>query len=198
LNVKYVISSFSLEEKGFVLVKDGKVKLYENTGVLPRAYLVPEARVVNDDEEVLKVLEEVDFNPGDAVLITRGEYEKVEIFFNKEKGLLPNNFKGNAKILKYSPNQVEIETNGNDSGFLVLADNLYPGWTVYLNGSEKTILRVNYNLRGVVIPQGKNKVTFRFDPMSFKIGASITLCTILASILFLVLRRKGKESITNP
>ena len=113
---------------------------------------------------------------GVSVLITRGEYEKVENDANKENGLLPNNFKGKVKILKYSPNQVEIETNGNDSGFLVLADNFYPGWEVYVNGREETVLRVNYNLRGVAVSRGKNRVTFTFDPMSFKIGAFLTLC----------------------
>ena len=63
LNVKYVVSSFSLEDKGLVLVQDGKVKLYENPGVLPRAYLVPEAMVVRDDDDVLRVLEYGHFNP---------------------------------------------------------------------------------------------------------------------------------------
>jgi uncharacterized membrane protein YfhO len=196
LNVKYLISSFSLEDKDFKLVKDGKVKLYENRGVLPRAYTVPTVRVLKDDEEVLKVIEKVDFNPGESVLITQGEYEKVENGFNKENGLIPNNFKGKAKILKYSPNEVEIETNRNDSGFLVLADNFYPGWEVYVNGREATVLRVNYNLRGVAVPRGNNRVTFTFDPISFRIGASLTLITLLTCMCFLLLSRKGKEKTT--
>ena len=196
LNVKYVVSSFRLEDKGLVLVQDGKVKLYENPGVLPRAYLVPEAMVVKDDDDVLRVLEYGHFNPGVSVLITRGEYEKVENDSNKENGLLPNNFKGKVKILKYSPNQVEIETNGNDSGFLVLADNFYPGWEVYVNGREETVLRVNYNLRGVALSRGKNRVTFTFDPMSFTMGASLTLITLLTCMWFLLRSRKGKEKIS--
>jgi hypothetical protein len=196
LNVKYLISSFSLTDKDFKLVRGGKVKLYENRGVLPRAYAVPTVRVLKDDEEVLNVIKRVDFNPREALLITRGEYEKVEKDFHKEKGLLPNNFKGYVKILKYSPNQVEIETSGNDSGFLVLADNFYPGWDVYVNGREETVLRVNYNFRGVALPRGKNRVTFTFDPVSFRIGASLTLITLLTCMYFLLYSRKGKEKIT--
>jgi uncharacterized membrane protein YfhO len=148
--------------------------------------MVPEVLVLKDDEEVLQVMEKMDFNPRESLLITRGEYEKVEKDSHKENGLLPNNFKGKAKILKYSPNQVEIETNGNDSGFLVLADNFYPGWEVYVNGREETVLRVNYNLRGVAVPRGKNRVTFTFDPVSFKIGFAITLFTLSGIIAFLV------------
>jgi uncharacterized membrane protein YfhO len=144
----------------------------------------------------LKFIERGDFNFRESLLITRGEYTKVENAYHKENGLLPNNFKGKVKILKYSPNQVEIETNGNDSGFLVLADNFYPGWDVYVNGREETVLRVNYNFRGVALPRGKNRVTFTFDPVSFRIGASLTLITLLTCMYFLLYSRKGKEKIT--
>jgi len=198
LNVRYLISSFRLEEKGFKLVKDGRVRIYENPGMLPRAYLAPAAQVVADDAEVLRVLEGGECNPGERVLITGSEYAKVAGEVNKGYGVLPNTFKGTAKILKYSPNLVEIETNGNASGFLVLADNFYPGWRVYLNGSERPILQVQYNLRGVFVPRGRHRVSFRYDPMSFTIGASITLCTLLASILFLLFSRKGKETQPHP
>ena len=190
LNVKYLISSFSLTDKDFKLVRDGKVKLYENRRVLPRAYVVPTVRVLKDDEEVLRAIERVDFNPTESVLITRGEYQKIENDYNKENGLLPNNVKGKAKILKYSLNNVEIETSGNDSSFLVLADNFYPGWKVYVNGSEKTLVRVDYNLRGVVVPQGTSRFDFIFDPVSFKIGAVLSLVTIFVIISFLVRRKK--------
>jgi len=196
LNVKYLISSFSLTDNDFKLVQGGKVKLYENRGVLPRAYAVPTVKVLEDDEEVLKVIERGDFNFRESLLITRGEYTKVENAYHKENGLLPNNFKGKVKILKYSPNQVEIETNGNDSGFLVLADNFYPGWDVYVNGREETVLRVNYNLRGVALPRGMNRVTFTFDPVSFRMGASLTLITLLTCMCFLLPSRKGKGKIT--
>jgi uncharacterized membrane protein YfhO len=197
LNVKYLISSFKLEDEDLKLVREGKIKLYENLKVLPRAYCVPDATVVKNDAEVLTTLENRGFNPRISVLITGEEYERVADNINKIKGLSPYRYKGGTKILKYSLNNVEIETSGNDSGFLVLADNFYPGWKVYINGSEKTILRVNHSLRGVVIPQGTNKVTFRYNPMSFKIGASITLFTTVTSLLFLLRRRRGKKGLRN-
>ncbi len=63
LNVKYVISSFRLGVKDLKLVQTGKVKIYENSSALPRAYLVPKAIILKDDEEVLKTIQEVNFNP---------------------------------------------------------------------------------------------------------------------------------------
>jgi uncharacterized membrane protein YfhO len=146
--------------------------------------------VVKDDAEALSVLGTRGFDAQRSMLITRGEYEKVANNINKVKGLSPDKYKGETKILKYSLNNVEIETSGNDSSFLVLADNFYPGWKVYVNGSEKTILRVNHNLRGVVIPQGTNRVTFNYSPLSFKIGALVTLLTLLGIIIFVATQMK--------
>lgn len=102
-------------------------------------------------------------------------------------------FKGSAKILKYTANQVEIETSGNDSGFLVLADSYYPGWKVHVNERERNILRVNYNLRGVIVSKGKNTVRFTFNPLSFKIGVCITLVTLLSSIVLLFLYTRVRQ-----
>ena len=123
------------------LVRDGKVKLYQNLRALPRAYSVADLTVVKDDGEALRVLKEMDSDPRVSPLITREAYEKVANNINKVKGLSPDTYKGETKILKYSLNNVEIETNGNNSGFLILADNFYPGWRVYVNDSEKTLLR---------------------------------------------------------
>jgi len=191
LNVKYLISSFNLRDKDFKLIHGGKVKIYENLEVLPRAYLVPKAIMLKDNEEVLKALQEVNFNPRESILITEGEYEKARNDFIKgEEGLSIDVFSGKVKTLKYSPNQVEMETEGNDSSYLVLADNYYPGWKVYVNGNEKNILRVNYNLRGVILPRGENRVQFSYVPLSFKIGVSISLLTLLSIITFFLIRRR--------
>jgi len=193
-NVKYIISSFSLKDKDFNLVQGGKVKIYENLGALPRAYLVSKAIMLKDDKKVLKTIQEIDFNLQESILITNREYKRAQDDFLKGQENIPlGDFKGNAKILKYTANLVEIETEGNDSSFLVLADNYYPGWKVYVNGIKKNILRVNYNLRGVIVPRGKNKVQFIFDPLSFKMGASISFLTLLIIVTFFIMQRRLKR-----
>lgn len=155
---------------------------------------MPEATVLKDDEEVLKTLQEGNFKPRESVLITERENEKVknDSVRNGEDSPLEE-YTTYEKILKYSSNCVEIATQGNDSSFLVLADNYYPGWKVYVNGIEKNILRVNYNLRGVIVPRGQNKVKFSYDPLSFKIEASISLMTLISSIVFFLMQGRVKH-----
>jgi hypothetical protein len=49
--------------------------------------------------------------------------------------------KESAKILKYTSKHVEVETECNNSGFLVLAHNEYLRWKVYDKGSERNVLK---------------------------------------------------------
>ena len=191
LNVKYLISPFSLNDMDFKLIKDGEVKIYENPGVLPRVQLLPKAIILKSDEEVLKAIQEVNFNPRESILVTVSEYERAQDdFFEGEESVPLNAFKGSAKILKYTANGVEIETECNDSSFLVLADNYYPGWKVYVNGIEKNVLRVNYNFRGVILPKGENKVRFSYEPLSFKIGAAVSFLSLFFIMAFFMIQRR--------
>jgi uncharacterized membrane protein YfhO len=192
LNVKYLISSYRLDDDSFKLIRGGPVKIYENREVLPRAFFVSNASVYINDDDVLEAMQGNDFGPRASVLLTREEYHKIGEGTAGEK--IPKAAGGPAevKILKYSPNQVEIETIGKDKGFLVLADNYYPGWRAYVNGREKNVLRVFYNLRGVYLPPGNSTVTFTFEPLSFKIGAVVSCCTFLGILVFMLAGRKGK------
>jgi uncharacterized membrane protein YfhO len=191
LNVKYLISSYRLDDESFKTVQGGPVKIYENTEVLPRAFFVSSASVYTDDNDVLAAMQDPGFDPKRSVLLTRTEYHKIGEGAAGEK---PSQGARGAevKILKYSPNEVEIETIGNEKGFLVLADNYYPGWKVRVNGEEKNILRAYYNLRAVYLPPGNSNVTFTFDPLSFKIGAVVSCCTFLGMVAFMLAGRKGK------
>lgn len=58
----------------------------------------------------------------------------------------------------------EVADFENGPGFLVLSDQYFPGWRAYVNGKETPVYCVDGLLRGVVVPQGKNVVEFRYRP----------------------------------
>ena len=58
------------------------------------------------------------------------------------------------------------------------------GWKAYIDGEETDIIRTNYLLRGLMIPEGKHDIEFRFKPKSFAIGQTLA---IISSILVLLL-----------
>ncbi len=191
LNVKYLICSYRLDDDSFKTVQGGPVKIYENTEVMPRAFFVSNSSVYTDDNDVLAAMQDPGFDPKRSVILTRQEYHRIGEGVAGERAQ-HGEHAAEVKILKYSPNRVEIETIGNDRGFLVLADNSYPGWKVRVNGTEKNILRVYYNLRAVFLPPGHSTITFTFEPTSFKIGASISIFTLFIIIVCLVGQRAKK------
>ena len=155
---------------------------------------MPKASIRETDDDVLRALQERTFNPRESVVMTRREYERVQDdFFTGEESVPLHSFEGSAKILKYTLNRVEIETECNDASFLVLADNYYPGWKVYVNGKERNVLRVDYNLRGVILGKGGNKVQFSFEPLSFRVGASVSLFSLIGSGAFFLMARRVKH-----
>ena len=64
-------------------------------------------------------------------------------------------------------------------GWLVLADTYYPGWRVFVDGVEGRIYRADYVLRAVPLATGSHQVEFVYEPMSFKVGATISGITLL-------------------
>jgi hypothetical protein len=192
LNVKYLISSYRLDDDTLKQIQAGPVKIYENRTVLPRAFFVSNVSVQSDDAGVLAAMQGQEFDPRASVVLTREEYRKIGEGSAGER-LSPGYPAAEVIILKYSPNQVEIETIGKERGFLVLADNYYPGWKVRVNGTEKHIVRVYYNLKAVFLAPGRNTVAFVFDPLSYKIGAVLSCSTLLGVAIFLVQGRKGKR-----
>ena len=60
-----------------------------------------------------------------------------------------------------------------------------PGWHAYIDGEEVDHYRVNYLLRGMLIPAGEHEIVFEFRPKSFETGNAINIASSLAIILLL-------------
>ena len=58
------------------------------------------------------------------------------------------------------------------------------GWRAYVDEEETSIIRVNYALRGIEIPEGQHEIVFKFEPEVVKKGSRIALGS---SIIFMVL-----------
>ncbi len=173
LNVKYIISPKDFEAEGYKLARKGeKANIYENENVLPRAFLVGEAVVIKDKGEILERLKSKDFEPAKEVIL-----EEDFLFTNHESRTTNNE---TVDILQYSPNEVIIEVQVNTPKFLILSDSCYPGWKAYVDGKKAKIYRANYIMRAVHLGPGKHTVKFTYDPFSFKIGAIVTLATLIA------------------
>jgi hypothetical protein len=89
---------------------------------------------------------------------------------------------GDARLLSYAPDEVQVRTNASREALLVLADNYYQGWKARVDGREAPILRTDHTFRGVVVPAGQHTVVFRYEPTKLRIGFFIYLIGMILLI----------------
>ena len=192
LNVKYVVTSERLDAPGepddyynyirnLVPVYFGEdFFIFKNRNYMQRAFLVPEVKVKNDGEKVIKELFSDAFDPHRYAII---ETKEGNPYFPPSDPVLLK--ESSLSIEGYKNNSVSLKAEMKDQGFLVLADNYYPGWKVFVDGKEQQLYKTNYSLRGVHLEKGKHLIKFVYDPLSFKIGMYLTLSTLLLIIGYL-------------
>lgn len=104
-------------------------------------------------------------------------------------------------VERVSPTLVEIDIDTDSPRRLVLADYDAPGWTCELldetTGQRQAvpIERVHRVLRGVSLPAGRQRVVFRYRPLSFYLAASISgaaWCVIAAYTAVEVWQRRRR------
>jgi hypothetical protein len=154
-----------------------RIRVYERSGYLPRAYYVPRARVVDDPDVVLATLDSSDFDSHREVLL-----EGVPDPASLPSGLPAGT--GSASVLHDEPERVVIDAETDQPGFLVLTDAFYAGWKAFVNGIEVPIYRANYLMRAVPIGVGRTRCTFEYHPVSFRYGQLIGATT--AGVLLLL------------
>lgn len=173
LNVKYVLvaPATQMPQEKYRLVFDKDIWIYENTEVLPRAYMVHQAKSVETEEQALAEMRKNTFDPREcAVLICAGEL--------RHSGV-PMSGRSAVKITRYEHTEVEVDVDTMNSGFLVLSDRYYPGWEVFVDGIKSEMYIANYIFRAVRVGEGRHRVVFRFSPFLFRFGLCISILSVI-------------------
>jgi hypothetical protein len=155
---------------------------YQNQTCLPRAFVVHDFEVIQDEEALLQELAGEDFDPGRTVLLEETPREVA----GEELPLMQPHEEERVDFVSYTPNEVTLEAEVAASGFLILADSFYPGWKAYVDGKETKVYVADYILRSVYLEAGRHVVRFAFEPLSFAWGAAISIMTLaIVSLLLL-------------
>lgn len=101
-------------------------------------------------------------------------------------------------LVSYSPNRLIYTYKANSPKMALFSEVYYPtGWTATVDGEEYDLLRANYILRAMELPEGEHEIELYFQPESFRKGAtmsrigSITLLLLLLGGIGGSLRRRG-------
>jgi hypothetical protein len=151
-----------------------KLEVYRASQPLPRAYVAFASMAVADGPAALEAISRPD-HPLQHVVVLEGA--ALESRGRVGRPVLP------ASITLHRPNQVVVEAQSDEPGFLVLTDTYYPGWKAEIDGDPTEILRANYLFRAVALPPGLHRVTFRYEPLSVRIGLAISLASLVLLLL---------------
>jgi len=79
--------------------------------------------------------------------------------------------------------QVSIDVDSGAGGIVTLSDTYYPGWRVFVDDREETIIRTYVNFRGVRIAPGHHRVTFVYEPRIFWILLRLSAGLLLVMLV---------------
>jgi uncharacterized membrane protein YczE len=91
------------------------------------------------------------------------------------------------------PGKVSLQADFSEPGFLVLADTLYPGWQVRVDGEWAPLLRANSAFRAVRLESGRHLVKFTYRPLSFTLGAALSLLTGVLTAVILAAKHLARR-----
>jgi uncharacterized membrane protein YfhO len=172
MNVRYVLSRNPITVPGLAqMFEEDGLLLYEMQGALPRAYAARSVEVYGDPKQALDNAMNSDIHPGDRVVLE----EEPPIALPARLVERPT-----VHVVSWGTQSLEIATDAREPAFVVISVPYDPGWRATVDGRPAAIQRANYALMGVALEAGEHRLALHYDPLPFKIGAAISVSTIVA------------------
>ena len=168
MHVRYIASPRDLDLP--VVYESDSATIYRNPDALPRAWIVPSARVESDP---LAAILDPEFDPSSEAILDTPPLPAETISDTRYA------IRDTLISLHDTPNTVKIRAASDSDGYLVLADTWYPGWRATIDGQVVDVLRANVAFRAIAFPAGEHLVEFRYEPASFRMGAWTTIASIV-------------------
>ncbi len=91
-------------------------------------------------------------------------------------------------LTSYHPNTMIYDYQASSEQLVVFSEVYYApnGWQAYIDGKKADHFRANYILRAMVVPAGKHKIEFKFEPKSYYVGTKVSLASSYFLILILI------------
>jgi hypothetical protein len=170
-----------LNTKYFIIQnqQNGQPEAQINFNAMGHAWFVENIKLVeNADSEMVAL---GNFNPHKEVLVDQRFADYVKSY------TASRDTTASITLEEYAPNMLRYSTSTTQKQFAVFSEIYYPaGWNVYIDKKPAEYIRVNYLLRGMIVPEGKHEIVFKFEPRSYYTGEKISLAGSILLMLLLV------------
>ena len=148
---------------------------------LPRAYFVPQAFPAADEEAGWSRLNAPDFDSRREVVIMNEVNIPVTSPIEVQVKPPVTDFT-TVRLTEQGTHQLSLSIDAPTAGYVVLTDTFYPGWQVTVDDKPAKILLANLAFRAVAVDAGAHIIIFKYQPLSFTLGAWISGLTLLGVI----------------
>ncbi|MBM3177887.1 MAG: YfhO family protein [Bacteroidetes bacterium] len=165
LNVKYIV--YGPEPENVI----------PNPRAFGPAWFVNKILAVENPTEELKMTSENDLSS--TAVVDRNKFEAAS------KAIVGRDSLSRITLESRSPRKMLYRSINAKDGMAVFSEVYYPeGWEVTIDGKQASMVRVNYILRGLLIPAGEHQIEFKFEPSPFVVGDKITASANWLILLF--------------
>ncbi len=168
--------------------RSGDVNLHRLTDPRPFALLLYNVELQPDENAALARARDPAFNPRGTIILDRAP--SVDL-----PASAPDN--GSATVTAFAPEALTIQVEATANAVLSIAQPHYPGWNATLDGQPAELLEAYGALDAVAVPSGIHTVTLTYTPLTFRLGAILSLVTWTALVILggvMLIRRRSQHA----
>lgn len=150
--------------------------IFRNDNAFPRVYLVNSFEVISDPNELIR-----------KVLVGQSDLSQIVYLETPPDIQIPKVEIGNdsAWMVSRSFDSVEVGVKCTVNRLLVLTDNYYDSWQVYVDGQPASLGRAYGSFRAVAVPAGSKEVLFKYQSNRYALGKAISIVTSIYLLIVL-------------
>lgn len=159
------------------LIVDRTKNPVKNTNTNGAAWFVGTVKLVNSSNDEMKALEGLN-SKNEAIFNTK-DFPSISM-----KKSYSKDSNATMKLTSYGTDILKYTSNSKTELPAIFSEVYYPeGWNCYVDEKQIETFRVNYILRGAIIPAGKHTIEWKFEPISYIKGS--TYASIFSILLLL-------------
>ncbi len=132
--------------------------VYENLGVLPRAFLVGRVITFQGEEQLLHALSRATRNDLAATAyIMHADAQGLSLRPGGGEG-------GSVGIRDYRADRITLDVDARSDSVLVVTNNYSPFWKAHVDGRQVPVFPADHAFQGLAVPRGRHTVVLSYEP----------------------------------
>ncbi len=181
-----------LNAKWIITGEGDKVQAIQNPEALGNAWFIKGINFVKGPVAEMKGL--TGLNTKDSAVVDESFKPMITAFS-------PADSTATIKQTIYDNDAITYESNSATNNVAVFSEIFYKDWYAYIDGKKVDVIKANYVLRALVIPAGKHKIEFKFEPKIYLVSklvsgvASWFLFAVLMLSIFLLIKSSNTKKL---